>query len=89
MNRKKLIWHARFTQVVIKLMKTTEHNYKLYKANTKTTDVCKIYCACACDTLAIIIFVLLYVNGNAKVVVFVVKRYAVRNAKMKRYASLK
>jgi len=58
-----------------------------------TANICKNDCKCACNTLS---FYLLYVNGNAKNGVFVVKRYelheaiklryAVRKAKIRRYA---
>ena len=47
-------------------------------------NVCRNDCNCACNRLS---FYLLYVNGNAKKwLIFVVKRYAVREAEQWRYA---
>ena len=51
---------------------------KHIKANVLTNN-----CTCACNILS---FIPPYVNGNTKMVVFVVKRYAVHEAKKWRYA---
>jgi len=46
-------------------------------------NICKNDCTCACNRLSIY---RLYLNGNAKKVVIVVKRYAVLEAEKMRYA---
>ena len=58
---------------------------KLGNLTSKHTiaNVCKNGCTWACNILS---FYLLYVNGNAKMIVFVVKRFAVCKAKIGRYS---
>ena len=46
-------------------------------------NVCKNYCTCACDILS---YYFHYLNKTPKMVSFVVKQYAVREAKKNRYA---